>query len=188
MASIVRRALPVLLAAVALVGCGAGDPVSKTYGTISDADRAAARRYSESIQAAATAYARALKADTDQDLEGLGREVDTMRRKVADAQDIAVEFDNGKLRDTFEQYAAGMQRLAGTLERYAMFAEQGTGDPAAQDAILADLQDAAQATRREDEKVFNAFVDAASPEDRAALRKSYRDAQRAFEQTSGTGP
>jgi len=162
-----------MMAAVGLTllvaGCGNSNeaPASKAFGGLSDADVAALQDWSAQFRDIVDQNITVAGAFTDENIPGSQRAVDKFADMVSDAQDEIIEFESGELQDALSDYMIPYEDLANAYERWVTyFSEPGPADPATENDILADIQQAVRDSRQADRVLLRRLTSVLDDEQR----------------------
>ena len=171
-----RRLIALVLAGVAIIatagGCGAAGepPASKALGGLSDNDLARLRDFAADIGELVDQNLAVVEAFNDEDPIGAQYAVGEFDRMVTDTQNDIVAFDSDEAREALGGYMSPLEDLADAYPRLiAYYSAAGPADPAAENAIFADIQRAVRRSQRADRDLVSRLADVLDREDRDTL-------------------
>jgi hypothetical protein len=172
------RAVVVVAMVATLVACG-GDPASKAYGKMTERDRAALTSFSQAIgefNADLTVLRAALGKD---DLGEARTRVDALSSPLDQAEAATLEFDNGRLRSTLQDYVTNARGVHGTVDHWVSYWEDESQprDQALEQQMLTEMQAAGEKFKAADQALLNHMLDSASAEERQEIRQAVKRAQ-----------
>lgn len=177
--------LVVVAVSVALVGCGSqsDSPASKAFGGLSDSDMTALRDWSAGFGQFPDDNIAVVKAFSDNDFAGAADAVDELNSVVTDTSDAIVDFDNPQLRDALTQYMEPFERLVDAYQRVVDYYSESSApaDSAAENDMVADIQQAARDTRRADRALLRRLTDVMSADQRREFLDGMQQMQDDYE-------
>jgi hypothetical protein len=181
------RLLP-LVVVLALVGCGSEgeSSVDKTFGGVSGSDEQLIQDVAAEVRKFSTNYTDLIASFNSEDVGGARTAVEAMDDHITKAADTAAKAENENLRKTYDDYLGTMEEVTTVAERVVTYLEDpGKAKPAAENKLVKEFQTAVKAAEKADREFLDRLAENASPEEREALEKQYRDAQRQFEEETG---
>jgi hypothetical protein len=193
---VIPRLFSILLVAVALGGCGAGEDstpktASTALGDITQQDKSAIQDYVQIAQAWPVTYGTLTRAEANENVAGMRKAVDNLGDLATRAQDTVLDMDTASVQRDFDAHAEGFLRVATAIDHYVMYYADDTtaADTAVAGDLTRDIEQAALALQRADRKVAIRILEGTPAEDRPALRAKMKAAQeQAFKQALGTTP